>query len=117
MMLKPSTARIPACRHLDADEAVVLGAALYAANLSTTFRLRKCGMTDGVTHPVTYQVDAAEDSCVLKLTVPSAWIVLSTPAPGEPYSLKCHKPHAAQFGQSAPLQCACVRQCNRTNVC
>eukprot|EP00891_Asterochloris_glomerata_P004630 jgi/Astpho2/4630/Aster-00203 len=44
-------------KHLDADEAVVLGAALYAANLSTTFRLRKCGMTDGVTHPVTYQLD------------------------------------------------------------
>ena len=37
----------------------MLGAALYAANLSTTFRLRKCGMTDGVTHPVTYQVKAA----------------------------------------------------------
>ena len=43
-------------RHLDADEAVVLGAALYAANLSTTFRLRKFGMSDGVTYPVAFQV-------------------------------------------------------------
>lgn len=33
-------------RHLDADEAVVLGAGLFAANLSTSFRLRKFGMTD-----------------------------------------------------------------------
>lgn len=43
-------------RHLDADEAVVLGAGLYAANLSTTFRLRKFGMSDGVTYPVAFQV-------------------------------------------------------------
>ena len=33
-------------RHLDADEAVVLGASLFAANLSTSFRLRKFGMAD-----------------------------------------------------------------------
>eukprot|EP00889_Picochlorum_renovo_P008483 jgi/Picre1/35513/NNA_002974.t1 len=32
--------------HLDADEAVVLGAGLVAANLSTIFRLRKFGMTE-----------------------------------------------------------------------
>ena len=31
-------------RHLDADEATVLGASLFAANLSTSFRLRKFGM-------------------------------------------------------------------------
>ena len=43
-------------RHLDADEAVVLGAGLFAANLSTTFRLRKFGMTDGVTFPLMFQV-------------------------------------------------------------
>jgi hypothetical protein len=36
------------CRHLDADEAVVLGAGLFAANLSTTFRLRQFGLTDKV---------------------------------------------------------------------
>ncbi len=41
--------------HLDADEAVVLGAGLFAANLSTTFRLRKFGMADGATYPVQYQ--------------------------------------------------------------
>lgn len=33
-------------RHLDADEAAVLGAALHAANISTSFRLRKFGMSD-----------------------------------------------------------------------
>ena len=33
-------------RHLDADEAAVLGAGLFAANLSTSFRLRKFGMAD-----------------------------------------------------------------------
>lgn len=44
-------------RHLDADEAVVLGAGLFAANLSTTFRLRKFGMTDGATFPLMFQVD------------------------------------------------------------
>ena len=43
-------------RHLDADEAVVLGAGLFAANLSTTFRLRKFGMTDGATFPLMFQV-------------------------------------------------------------
>lgn len=43
-------------RHLDADEAVALGAALFAANLSTTFRLRKFGMADGVTYPVVFKV-------------------------------------------------------------
>lgn len=30
----------------DADEAIVLGASLFAANLSTSFRLRKFGLTD-----------------------------------------------------------------------
>lgn len=44
-------------RHLDADEAIVRGAALYAANLSTTFRLnRKFGMADGAVYPVSFQV-------------------------------------------------------------
>ena len=35
---------------------MVLGAALFAANLSTTFRLRKFGMSDGVTYPVVFKV-------------------------------------------------------------
>ncbi len=50
-------------RHLDADEAVALGAALFAANLSTTFRLRKFGMADGVTHPVVFQVRPGASVC------------------------------------------------------
>lgn len=34
----------------------MLGAGLFAANLSTTFRLRKFGMADGATYPIQYQV-------------------------------------------------------------
>jgi len=34
-------------RHLDSDEATVMGAGLFAANLSTAFRMRQFGMTDG----------------------------------------------------------------------
>jgi hypoxia up-regulated 1 len=34
------------CDDQDADEATVLGASLFAANLSTSFRLRKFGLTD-----------------------------------------------------------------------
>ncbi len=33
-------------RHLDADEAAVLGASYFAANLTNNFRLRKFGVTD-----------------------------------------------------------------------
>lgn len=51
------------CRHLDADEAVVLGAGLFAANLSTTFRLRKFGMTDGATFPLMFQVSSSPKCC------------------------------------------------------
>ena len=50
-------------RHLDADEAVVLGAGLFAANLSTTFRLRKFGMTDGATFPLIFQVSGSPEFC------------------------------------------------------
>ena len=53
----PNTAWTMNCRHLDADEAIVRGAAFYAANLSTTFRLaKKFGMADGIVYPVTFQV-------------------------------------------------------------
>ncbi|GMH32381.1 hypothetical protein BSKO_00215 [Bryopsis sp. KO-2023] len=48
-------------RHLDADEAVVMGAGLVAANLSTTFRLRQFGMIDGAFYPVTLKVDEPKD--------------------------------------------------------
>lgn len=35
----------------------MLGAGLFAANLSTTFRLRKFGMTDKVPYAVTLRVE------------------------------------------------------------
>ncbi|KAL4458458.1 hypothetical protein ABPG75_013323 [Micractinium tetrahymenae] len=44
--------------HLDADEAVVLGAGLFAANLSTTFRLRQFGMADKVPYSVAIQLES-----------------------------------------------------------
>jgi len=47
-------------RHLDADEAIVLGAGLFAANLSTSFRLRKFGMTDVATYGVSFISDDLE---------------------------------------------------------
>ena len=40
----------------------MLGAGLYAANLSTTFKLRKFRMSDGATYPVVFQVRSG--SCV-----------------------------------------------------
>eukprot|EP00887_Chlorella_sp_A99_P006297 scaffold3.g6297.t1 len=42
--------------HLDADEAVVLGAGLFAANLSTIFRLRKFGMADKAPYSVSFRL-------------------------------------------------------------
>lgn len=44
-------------RHLDADEAVVMGAGLVAANLSTIFRLRKFGMVDKTPYEITFSID------------------------------------------------------------
>lgn len=44
-------------RHLDADEAVALGAGLFAANLSTSFRLRKFGMVDLTMYGVSLSLD------------------------------------------------------------
>eukprot|EP00210_Caulerpa_lentillifera_P001908 g1835.t1 len=43
-------------KHLDGDEAVVMGAGLVAANLSTIFRLRKFGYIDGAIYPMSLQV-------------------------------------------------------------
>jgi hypoxia up-regulated 1 len=43
-------------RHLDSDEAAVLGASLFAANLSTSFRLKKFGITDGAMYGVAIKV-------------------------------------------------------------
>jgi hypoxia up-regulated 1 len=47
--------------HMDADEAVVLGAGLFAANLSTIFRLRKFGMTDKAPYTVTFKLEGADE--------------------------------------------------------
>ena len=41
--------------HLDADEAVAMGAGLFAANMSTTFRMRKFGAADAA--PYGFEVD------------------------------------------------------------
>jgi hypoxia up-regulated 1 len=46
--------------HLDADEAVVLGAGLVAANLSTIFRLRQFGMTDKAMYEVVFTLNEDE---------------------------------------------------------
>ncbi|KAK2080952.1 hypothetical protein QBZ16_000806 [Prototheca wickerhamii] len=47
--------------HLDADEAVVLGAGLFAANRSTLFRLRPFGLVDRAPYAVDYElVDVAD---------------------------------------------------------
>jgi hypoxia up-regulated 1 len=42
-------------RHLDADEAIAFGAGLFAANLSSTFRLRKFGMADAAPYGVEFE--------------------------------------------------------------
>lgn len=47
--------------HLDADEAVAMGAGLYAANMSTTFRMRKFGAADAASHGMTYEVTPADE--------------------------------------------------------
>jgi hypoxia up-regulated 1 len=59
-------------RHLDADEAVSLGAALQAANLSDGFKLnRKIGMVDGSTYGIVIEMDGATlESKDQKLLVP-----------------------------------------------
>ncbi|GLI64023.1 hypothetical protein VaNZ11_007184 [Volvox africanus] len=44
-------------RHLDADEAIALGAGLLAANLSTSFRLRKFGMVDMTMYGISLTLD------------------------------------------------------------
>lgn len=67
-----------ACRHLDADEAVVLGAGLFAANLSTTFRLRQFGMADKVPYSVAIQLQGeAGKHCALQML---AYRLLGCPA-------------------------------------
>ncbi|GFZ07032.1 heat shock protein 70 (Hsp 70) family protein [Actinidia rufa] len=48
-------------RHLDSDEALVLGAALHAANLSDGIKLiRKLGMVDGSSYGVVIELDGPD---------------------------------------------------------
>jgi hypoxia up-regulated 1 len=55
--------------HLDADEAVAMGAGLFAANMSTTFRMRKFGAADAA--PYSFKVDLnQEDKPEHKMLLP-----------------------------------------------
>lgn len=48
-------------KHLDADEAIVLGAALHAANLSDGIKLnRKLGMVDGSPYGFVVELDGPD---------------------------------------------------------
>ena len=48
-------------RHLDADEAIALGAALHAANISDGIKLnRKLGMIDGSSYGFVIQFDGPD---------------------------------------------------------
>lgn len=61
-------------RHLDADEAIVLGAALHAANLSDGIKLnRKLGMVDGSSYGLVVELDGPgllKDESTRQLIVP-----------------------------------------------
>ncbi|KAL6135040.1 hypothetical protein ACLB2K_067268 [Fragaria x ananassa] len=61
-------------RHLDADEAIVLGAALHAANLSDGIKLnRKLGMVDGSSYGLVLELDGPDllkDDSTRQLLVP-----------------------------------------------
>ncbi|KAL9227689.1 hypothetical protein vseg_003347 [Gypsophila vaccaria] len=61
-------------RHLDADEAIVLGAALHAANISDGIKLnRKLGMIDGSTYGYVMELDGAgllKDETTKQVLVP-----------------------------------------------
>ncbi|KAH9609096.1 hypothetical protein KSS87_004462 [Heliosperma pusillum] len=61
-------------KHLDADEAIVLGAALHAANISDGIKLnRKLGMIDGSTYGYVMELEGAglvKDETTKQLLVP-----------------------------------------------
>lgn len=61
-------------KHLDADEAIVLGASLHAANISDGIKLnRKLGMVDGSTYGFLLDVsgpDLVKDESFDRLLVP-----------------------------------------------
>ena len=72
-------------KQLDASEAFAMGAGLHAANLSTTFRLRKFGMLDVLPHAVAVSLE---------------------PGPGVPDSLSVRMHSDAQLLLSAFDMCA-----------
>lgn len=61
-------------KHLDADEAIVLGASLHAANLSDGIKLnRKLGMVDGSTYGFVFELNGdglPKDENTRQLIVP-----------------------------------------------
>lgn len=61
-------------KHLDADEAIVLGASLHAANLSDGIKLnRKLGMIDGSTYAFMLEIDGPDyvkDGSIDQILVP-----------------------------------------------
>ncbi|KAF8643121.1 hypothetical protein HU200_066994 [Digitaria exilis] len=61
-------------KHLDADEAIVLGASLHAANLSDGIKLnRKLGMIDGSTYAFILEIDGPDyvkDESIDQILVP-----------------------------------------------
>lgn len=54
-----SPANVPLGQHLNGDEAMALGAAFRAANLSTAFRVRKVGMTDASSFGVSVRLESS----------------------------------------------------------
>ena len=52
--------------HLDADEAVAMGAGLFAANMSTTFRMRKFGAADAAAYGFELDMNDPESPGVRK---------------------------------------------------
>jgi hypoxia up-regulated 1 len=61
-------------KHLDADEAIVLGASLHAANLSDGIKLnRKLGMIDGSTYALVLEIEGPgylKDESIDQILVP-----------------------------------------------
>lgn len=60
-------APLVAARHLDADEATVLGAGLFGANLSSIFRLRQFGMADKTPYSIAIQLESEAGGCQTRL--------------------------------------------------
>lgn len=79
-------------RHLDSDEAVVLGASLRAANLSDGIKLnRKLGMVDGAS----YGIDIKLDGATLEAKDHGLLVPLHRNLPGK----VCAIPFCTSYGQ------------------